>query len=170
LGRPGSSQDSEPLEPELWFSALERLSKKLSASNDNDVESMLRHALHLLQLTPGPLKGLVRCEIGEEAFEQFLEQGAFDSATLALVGAPMCYEMSSTLNGGERLIEARAWLPGQSGQPSAASAQSLAVALLGAWSACLVALRRRSLESADATLHQFPHTARPERHPKLSGH
>jgi hypothetical protein len=170
LGQPGSSQGSEPLEPELWFSAVERLSRKLSASNDSDVESMLRHALHLLQLTPGPLKGLVRCEIGEEAFEQFLEQGAFDSAALALVGSPMCYEMGTSLNGGARLIEARAWLPGQSGRPSSASAESLAVALLAAWSACLVALRRRSLAPAGSTLHQFPHIVRPERRPKLTGH
>lgn len=170
LGQKSGSPGIEPLDPELWFQAIERLSTRLSASNDNDVESMLRHALHLVQLTPGPLKGVVRCEIGEDAFEEFLARAAFDSAAIALVGSPMCYELSCNLEAGRRVIEARAWIPTQTAQPSPAAGESLASALLGAWSGCLVALRRRSLESEAPVLHQFPRTAQRERHPKLTGH
>lgn len=170
MGQTGSSQGIEPLEPELWFQALERLSRRLAASNDNDVESMLRHALHLAQLTPGPLKGVVRCEIGEEAFEEFLARGAFDAAAIALIGSPMCYELSCTLDAGHRVIDARAWIPSQTAQPSPAAGECVASALLGAWTGCLVALRRRSLASEAPVLHQFPHKARHERRPKLTGH
>jgi hypothetical protein len=170
LGQTISSSGIEPLDPELWFQALERLSRRLSASNDNDVESMLRHALHLVQLTPGPLKGVVRCEIGEQAFEEFLARGAFDSAAIALVASPMSYELNCTLDAGRRGIEARVWLPSQAAQPSPATGECLASALLGAWAGCLVALKRRSLESEAPVLHQFPHRVQRERHPKLTGH
>ncbi|HVT54952.1 MAG TPA: hypothetical protein VHD34_02725 [Xanthobacteraceae bacterium] len=170
LGQTGSLPGIEPLDPELWFQALERLSSRISASNDNDVESMLRHALHLVQLTPGPLKGVVRCEIGEDAFEAFLERGAFDSAAIALVGSPMCYELNCALEAGRRVIEARAWIPSQAAQPGPAAGECLASALLGAWTGCLVALRRRSLASEAPVLHQFPRTARHERHQKSTGH
>lgn len=170
MGGTGRSQDIEPLEPELWFHAVERLSRRISPPNDNDVQSMLRHALHLVQLTPGPLKGLVRCEIGEDAFEDFLDRGALDSAAIALVGSPMCYELSSGLDRGQKAIAAKVWLPNQTGRPNPASAESVATALLGAWAACLVALRQQSLHQRNSDPRQFPHIVQPERHPKLSGH
>jgi hypothetical protein len=164
------SDDIEPLEPDLWFRALERLSNRIVASDNNDVASTLRHAFHLVQLTPGPLKGVVRCELAESAYEQFLECGAFASAAAALIGSPMCYEVACGLRAGSRVIEAKAWLPGQTGRPAVVSGDSLSSALMGAWAACLVGLRRRSLAPEDSTLHQFPHKAPPAPRPKLTGH
>lgn len=170
LAQTGSSSDIEPLEPELWFQAIERLSNKISASDDNDVPSMLRHALHLVQLTPGPLRGTVRCEISEENFEEFLECGALASAATALIGSPMCYAIDCDLRAGMRVIEAKAWLSGQAARPQGVSGDSVAAALLGAWTGCLIALRRRSLAPEDSVPHQFPHKAPPEPRPKLTGH
>jgi hypothetical protein len=170
LGESGNSHEIEPLEPDLWFGAIERLSRKLPADNGGELENMLRHGFHLVQLTPGPLKGTVRCEIGEEAFEELLDLGAFDTAALALLGSPMCFELVCSLDRGRRVVTGKAWLPGQDGRPTVASGDSLAAALVHAWAKCLIALRQRSLQEADPAPRRYPHRAPLAQHQKLSEH
>jgi hypothetical protein len=131
---------------------------------------MLRHAFHLVQLTPGPLKGVVRCEYSESPFEELLEHGAFDSAAVALIGSPICFELNTRLDAGKRVVDAKVWLPNQAGLPKTASAESVASALLGAWSICLVALRQRSLGDGDQDPRQYPHIVPPAQRPKLTEH
>lgn len=160
----------EPLEPELWFQALERLSSRQPAAESAEVAHMLRHALHLVQLTPGPLKGIVQCHASESRFEEFLDCGALDSAAIALIGSPMCFELACTLSEGQRRVEARVWLPAQTGRPSAAVGNCVPGALVGAWSTCLAALRQRSRASGSQVPHRSPHTAPPAPHQKSSEH
>lgn len=157
----------EPLEPELWFQALERLSGMGPAA---ECAHMLRHAFHLVQLTPGPLKGIVRCEVSESEFEEFLDCGALDSAAIALIGSPMCFELACALCDGQRTIEARVWLPAQTGRPSSAAGSCVHGALVGAWSNSLVSLRQRSHANANQVRRRSRHIAPPAPHQKLSEH
>ncbi len=164
------SHNAEPLEPELWFSALARLAQRQRASNGGNPESMLRHAFHLAQLTPGPLRGIVRCELCEEDFGTLLELAAFDAAAIALVGAPLCFAIKGTAGGGQRLVKAEVTLPDQQELASAATCQTVAGALVGAWSLCLVDLRRRSLQDPHRSLRQDRRTGRDVPHPTAIEH
>ena len=150
------SHDIEPLEPEAWFGALERLAIRQQASGVQAVESMLRHGLHLAQLTPGPMKGIVRCEISEADFEGLLRHGAFDAAAIALVSPPLCFEIKGTFVKERRLVRARVDLAEQVDQGGHASCSTVAGALVGAWSLFLVQLRQRSLESPDERVDRDP--------------
>lgn len=160
----------EPLEPELWFSALSRLADRRQASGSDGIESMLRHAFHLAQLTPGPLRGTVRCERGEEHFEVLLREGALDAAALALVGFPLCFELICTAAGGQRLVKAVVTLSEVEEHTSTATCSTVGGALLGAWCLCLAGLRRRSLQEDNRSPHQAPHTTPGAPRPKSIGH
>ena len=162
------STDIEPLEPDLWFAALAQLSKRRAEAREGGAESLLRHAFHLLQLTPRPLRGHVQCAVSEETFEALLQAGATDCAALGLVGLTAEIDLHRSAIPGTEAVEARVCLPGQETMPAAAQAQSIALALLGAWANCLLAIRRQSPAAP------LPGRARHERpgesHRKSTGH
>ena len=164
------SHNAEPLEPELWFGALARLAQRQRASNGGNPESMLRHAFHLAQLTPGPLRGIVRCEVCEDDFGEMLERAAFDSAAIALVGKPLCFSIAGMMEDDRRVVRAEVSFAGQRERASAAVCQTVAGALVGAWSMCLVDLRRRSLRSPHPSRHPDRRTEPDELRPKVTGH
>ncbi len=159
-------QDIEPLAPEPWFGALQRLTERQRASGPQAVESMLRHGFHLVQLTPGPLKDIVRCETSEASFETLLGKGAFDSAAIALVSPPLCYEIRGTCVQGQRRVRACVKLVEMESRTSDASGDTVAGALVGAWSSFLVELRRRSLADPEPPLDPAPRTTPSERRRK----
>ena len=157
------SADIEPLAPELWLAALKQLSERQAAGGAN-VGSLLRHAFHLLQLTPLPLRGIVRCQLDEEGFEKLLECGAFDAAAIALVGPPAGFSLRCAIGTRTRVFEAAVHLPGQLHPSADARSDSAASALVGAWSNCLLAIRQR-LPEAPAP-RPAPHRQPAELHPR----
>lgn len=164
------SHNAEPLEPELWFGALARLAQRQHASNGGNPESMLRHAYHLAQLTPGPLRGIVRCEVCEEDFGVLLEHAAFDTAAIALIGLPLCFSITGMAEDDRRVVRAEVTFPEQRERGSAATSRTVAGALVGAWSLCLVDLRRRSLQNPRPPHRQDRRREPDALRPKVTGH
>jgi hypothetical protein len=143
----------EPLEPASWFRAISKLSVRIEASGSADQESLLRHAYHLAQLTPRPLSDNVRPDLEESRYEQLLECKAFASAALGIVGYPMTYAI---FRREAECVVAQVCLPGQQ-IPTTARSPDIALAVLGAWSRCLVDLEKRSASPERETPREFPH-------------
>lgn len=158
------SVEIEPLEPELWFAALEQLSRRQAKAERGTVETLLRHAFHLTQLAPGPLRIVVRCELDEDSFERLLDTEAFDSAAVALVGPPAGFALHCAVGNRHKVYQATVRLPGQRKPPVTARSEDAACALLGAWTNSLLALKQRSGESLRS--RPVPHTPPVELHPK----
>ena len=78
------SDSIEPLIPRLWFERIERIAQGHLGS----VENALRHALHLLQLTPLEFRPSECAAIDEDAYETLLASGEFEQAARCLVSAP----------------------------------------------------------------------------------
>lgn len=131
---------------------------------------MLRHAFHLAQLTPGPLRGIVRCEVCEEDFGALLEHAAFDAAAIALIGMPLCFSITGTAEDNRRVVRAEVTFSDQRERASAATCQTVAGALVGAWSLCLVDLRRRSLQNPRLSRRQDRRREPDALRPKVTGH
>ena len=148
----------EPLEPSAWFDALERLLRRQRTSRDNDLFALLRHAYHLLQLTPCPLRSYVNAGADEATFERYMASAAGAQAALALVGPGMAFSISSTARDE---FQARVWLTEHPGG-AATTSRSLASALVGAWTKCLLDLRDRALRQ---DRDPGPHTGLCERRP-----
>ena len=125
----------DPLEPALWLDALRKLCRRVS-TDDSGIEELLRHAFHLLQLSPAPLRGVLPHELDEASFEHLLECRAFESAALALMGAYMTLEL--TRRPAQAFI-AKAWLSEDACSISVTS-PCAASALLGAWCSALFGL------------------------------
>ncbi len=139
----GSISPVEPLAPQSWFRALGKLAERVDGATSDQHETLLRHAYHLLLLTPRPLKSIVRSDLTEANYEQLLDCGAFEAAAVGLIGRPVTYAIRRRE---ADLVEAQVCLPGQA-RPITARAAGLAMALLAAWTQCLVALE------ADAAPH-----------------
>lgn len=132
--------DVEPLEPGLWFRAIRKLVQSLDTPATHKLECRLRHAYHLLQLTPRPLRDVIRSEVSEVELEQLLRAAAFESVADRLVGEPLTYIVRRLSSG---LYEAQVRLPSQM-EGTAARGPSFASALVGAWGKNLVSLEARS--------------------------
>lgn len=154
----------EPLEPDLWFAALAQLSRRRAAAAGGGVETLLRHAYHLVQLAPAPLRTVVRSDLDEVSFEALLECEAFDSAAMALVGPPAGFTLRCATGSRRRLFHASVQIDGQPKPLAEAPMESLACALLGAWINALLALRQRS--TGDRSLGPALHTPPAGLHPK----
>lgn len=121
--------DIEPLDARLWFEALERLARRLESEPVSALERQLRHAFHLRQLAPRPLRTLLRAPCGEDEYEAMLEAGNHAGAAEALVGPPLTHSTRSLGNG---KAEAAVFLPGNP-LPVSFSGDTIPSALLGAW-------------------------------------
>jgi hypothetical protein len=77
----------EPLGLKTWFTSVGRLSAR-AVADPAALGSALRHAYHLVQLAPHPLRTAVSAALSERAFEDLLEAGIHDIAAQALVGSP----------------------------------------------------------------------------------
>ena len=77
----------EPLGDDTWFGSVWRL-RGLALGDQATIARALRHAYHLIQLTPHALRASVSAALDERAFEDLLEDEIHDIAAQALVGAP----------------------------------------------------------------------------------
>ena len=125
--------DIEPLDTDLWFTALGRLEQRLNTADESQLGQALRHAFHLQQLAPRWLRGLLRTRLDEDQFEHVLEDRNYEVAADALVGPPMTYTIQPC--GGE-LEQAAIHLPGVP-DPTLSRAANRPAAILGAWLSCL---------------------------------
>jgi hypothetical protein len=73
-----------PLEADIWFQRIEMIRNGELPSTEN----ALRHALHLLQLTPFDLRPASYPDIDEAAYEALLASGDLEQAARRLVSAP----------------------------------------------------------------------------------
>lgn len=127
--------DMEPLEPSSWLLAIGRLLAQLDGPTP-EVERLIRRAYHLLQLTPRPLRQILRTDCDEQAFEHLLEDGDLRAAALALVSPPLIHWL---VEGDDGLFEAGVRLPGGA-TPATARSASPSAALVKAWAQCVAAL------------------------------
>ena len=125
----------DPLEPEAWFRAMGALSERARRSAA-DLEEQLRHSYHLLQMTPLPIREIIDPPCDEIDFERFLACGAYETAALSLIPAPLKY---SAARGEGPMVVATVALPGDD-VGTFASSESIGSALLQAWAQSMASL------------------------------
>lgn len=127
-------KDLEPLSSEIWFGRVELIAAGALAG----VEQSLRHAYHLQQIAPLALRDSIQPAIGEDDFEELLASGDFGAAARRLVGKPMFLDVQ----GGNSAIETIAIVEcGPWRQTARGRGPTEALAILDAWSKCVMAAR-----------------------------
>lgn len=126
-------KDIEPLPADLWFERLEMIAN----AELKDAERGLRHALHLLQLTPREFRPPEYDLIDEEGFEALLAAGDLHTAARRLVTAPT---LDVTSNSEGETVEVTIACS-TTAQTIKGTGDTFAEALLQAWARCLVMLR-----------------------------
>ena len=125
--------DLHPLDSVLWFQRIE-----IIASGELGLENSLRHACHMLQLTPTPFRHVVRRAMDEDSFEALLEEGHLDAAARHLVAQPTALTV-------DRRPDARMVTAAIScvilKRVIKGTGETEAEAILDAWTSCLLALR-----------------------------
>jgi hypothetical protein len=124
----------EPLEPTVWFSRID----KIASGGLLSVEHCLRHAMHLLLLTPLPLRPNVGLAIKEDVFEAFLEAGDFDAAAKHLIAQPAA--LSVNASDGAKRIDATIRCSVLN-RTIVGRGDTVAAAVLDAWTSCLLTVR-----------------------------
>lgn len=123
----------EPLDPALWFRRIE----KIANGDLGSLENALRHASHLLQLTPRPFRGVVRLAIEEDRFEALLAAGDFDTAARRLIAQPAALAVET----GTEAASVRATISCViRNRAISGTGDTVASAVLSAWTTCLLAL------------------------------
>jgi len=158
--------DIEPLEPATWFRAIARLERWRVRSTEDELDRLLRHTFHLIQLAPRPLRSIIRSDLSEARLEMLLECQAQESAAMGLVGQPMRYGLARLTTGH---FEAKVWFR-ESAEPKKAHSTSLASALLGAWTESIVSLEARAAQLDLNNPHPGLHRARYARRPPRFEH
>jgi hypothetical protein len=117
----------------LWFRRVE----KIANGELGDIESALRHASHLLQLAPTRFRPVLRLAIDENSFEMLLAEGDYDAAARHLIAQPaaLTIERHPARTGFRATIRCVILHRTVHG-----SGESMAAAILAAWTKCLLAL------------------------------
>lgn len=148
----------EPLPPSLWFRRIE----KIADGALGDVEHSLRHAAHLLRLAPVEYRHILRLAIEEDRFELLLANGDLDSAARELIAQPAALAVEEQEDHTSFRATIGCALLGRAVQ---GVGETMAAAVLAAWSTCLLALETNSI----ATSFSDPaHRDLLERHRRLS--
>ena len=144
----------EPLTPPIWFERVE----KIAGGHLGSEENALRHAAHLLQLTPAPFRDVVRLGADEVEFEALLDAGAFDVAARHLVGQPTALSIEpDRAKGAYRATIGCSIL----GRAISGRGETEASAILDAWTACLLSLRSEYGADLVSGPRQLAHRSRP---------
>lgn len=127
------TQHIEPLDAAVWFQRIEKIAK-----GDLELEQALRHACHLLQLTPASFRHVVRLSISEDDFEALLEAGDYDSAARHLIAQPAALAVEDCPGGEEIRATISCVILNRAIR---GTGNTVATAVLAAWTTCLLALR-----------------------------
>jgi hypothetical protein len=152
------TDEIEPLAPALWFLRIEKIARGELAG----MESSLRHAAHLLQLTPKPFRHVVRLSLDLDAFEVLLDAGDFDTAARHLVAQPAALKVDSTPLA-HAVISCTILKQAVHG-----TGDTIAAAVLNAWTSCLLALRTKFGEDLLSLADPPPHTDQSGQHRRPS--
>lgn len=125
--------DIEPLTPELWFERIEAIARRQLGGT----ESCLRHAFHLLQLTPREFRPPEYGKLDEAGYEALLATDDLEAAARTLVAAPML-SVSTTSMGSRVKVAVRC---SKLDRTILGEGESVADAILQAWAECLLKLR-----------------------------
>ena len=128
------SEPIEPLVPSLWFERIE----KIANGHLGAVENALRHAAHLVQLAPTPFRAAVRLGVDEKGFEALLDAGDFDNAAHHLIGQPAALSVERNLHQPEYHATINCSILGRAIR---GNGETVATAILEAWTTCLLGLR-----------------------------
>ena len=121
----------QPLEAWLWLRRVEMI-----ANGDlGGVENSLRHAAHLAQLAPRTFRPHVGLATDDHAFEALLDSGEFDGAARHLLPAAVNIEPEAGAIRTE--VAVRSPLMNRTFH---GKGETLAHAILEAWTACLLSL------------------------------
>lgn len=126
----------EPLGVKTWFGSVDRLRTK-AIGDSLSIGSALRHAYHLVQLAPHPLRTSISAALSERAFEELLDAGIHDIAAQALVGAPAGFALVRQPD--SKTIFAEVRFP-DGGRPGCGQGRTIARAILQAWCRAALAL------------------------------
>lgn len=154
--------DIEPLSPALWFERIEMIARGELRS----VENSLRHAAHMLQLTPGPFREVVHMSLNEDAFEALLDAGEWDTAARHLVAQPTALSVEQDSDGPVRAVISCVILK----RAIHGHGDTVAAAVLDAWTTCLLALRTEFGADLVKLPDQPQHTDQSGQHRQFSPH
>ena len=131
-----------PLDASLWFCRIEMIARRELA-----IENSLRHASHLLQMAPLPLRPIVRLATDEDRFEALLDAGDFDAAARHLVAQPTALALEPSSDGTQvaaaiSCVVLKRVITGVG--------ETEATAILDAWTTCLLAIKARFGEDLEA--------------------
>jgi len=126
----------EPLGLGTWFASVRRLSA-LAPAGPATIGSALRHAYHLIQLTPHALRTSVAAALNEQAFEDLLEAEVYDIAAQALVGSPA--GLALVRQPSSKAVFAEVRFPDGRGL-GCGQGRTIALAILQAWCRAALAL------------------------------
>lgn len=127
------TDDIEPLTAEIWFARIEMIAR----GELGPTENALRHAFHLLQLTPREFRPREYGTIDEAEYEALLEAGNLEAAARRLVAAPaLTVSTESCADGVEAVIGCRTLKKTVSG-----TGDTPAAAIVQAWAKCLFELQ-----------------------------
>lgn len=154
--------DIEPLEPTTWFIQIEKLLNSTLKLDGQGPDAVLRHAVHLTQLTPRPLQSIIRLQVEEETIEDMLDCSAYASAIMMILSPPIEYKLEQT-GSGKYLASVSCPNSPCSGQGEAPTIEE---ALLYGWCRCILDMRRRAGQSN----HRVPHRSRYEQHRRSTEH
>ena len=127
-------EDIEPLPADMWFGRIEIIA---NGELDN-TESALRHAFHLLQLSPREFRPPEYAALDEKGYEALLAAGKLEAAARRLVAAPTLTVTTSSCARGVRVAIGCSVLK----TAVIGEGDSVASAILQAWAKCLLALKR----------------------------
>lgn len=127
-------KDMEPLPVGLWFERIELIARRDFPSTEN----ALRHALHLLQLSPREFRPREYRQLDEGHYEALLEAGDLEGAARQLVAAPTLSVSTTSTPCGVRVAIRCNTLD----RTLIGEGDSVADAILQAWSECLLMLRQ----------------------------
>ena len=126
-------KDLDPLPLDLWFERIEAIANGQLATTENG----LRHAFHLLQLTPRECRPRDYWLLNEKSYEQLLDSGQLETAAKRLVEAPT---LTVTAISSDEHVEV-ALRCQATGRTVFGRGDSAAAAILQAWANCLLGLR-----------------------------
>jgi hypothetical protein len=152
----------EPLASDLWARRIE----KIANGDLGGIEQSLRHASHLVQLSPPAYRHVVMLSIDERQFESLLASGNFDTAARHLIAEPTALSIESSRDNAH-LVTATISCK-TVGRAFQGTGDTTAKAVLSAWTSNLLALPADPQEYQVAGTHQFSPKISHERDVRLS--
>jgi hypothetical protein len=156
------TEQIEPLAAELWFRRIE----KIANGDLGGIEQSLRHASHLLQLSPPAYRHGVMPAIDERQFESLLASRDFDTAAQHLIAQPTALSIEGS-RANSRLVTATISCK-TLGRTFQGTGDTVARAVLSAWTSNLLALEAEPPEYPVTGTHQFSQDISHERDLRLS--